>query len=49
MYLFGPLRAPGEGDEDGAMVENARKVQEMIDALVKKDDKFPEPEIKKEQ
>lgn len=49
MYVFGPLRAPGEGDDEVEMVQDAQAVQGMIDSLVEKTDKKPEKTIKMEQ
>lgn len=36
LWLAGPLRDIGEGEGDGDMVENAKKVQELIDGITKK-------------
>jgi hypothetical protein len=47
MYLFGPLRKPGEGEEEGKMIEDAKTVQDMLDKLMARNDKRPdEPEVK---
>jgi len=34
MWLFGPLRGLGEGEEDGKMGEDVRKVGEMVETLL---------------
>jgi hypothetical protein len=36
LWLAGPLRDIGEGEGDGDMVENAKKVQELLDGITKK-------------
>ncbi len=36
MWLFGPLRGIGEGEGEGSMDENSKKVGEMIEALLKR-------------
>ena len=36
LWLAGPLRGIGEGEGDGDMVQNAQKVQELIDNITKK-------------
>jgi len=35
LWLFGPLRELGEGEEEGQMAEDAKKVGEKLDALFK--------------
>jgi len=36
MWLFGPLRGLGEGEEEGGMEDDAKKVGEMVEALLKR-------------
>jgi Surfeit locus protein 5 subunit 22 of Mediator complex len=36
MWLFGPLRGIGEGEGEGKMDEDSRKVGEMVEALLKR-------------
>ena len=36
MWLFGPLRSIGEGEGEGKMDEDAKKVGELIEALMKR-------------
>ncbi|KAE9367853.1 hypothetical protein N431DRAFT_429167 [Stipitochalara longipes BDJ] len=43
MWLFGPLRGIGEGEGEGKMDEDAKKVGEMVEALLKRTLGAPEP------
>jgi hypothetical protein len=36
LWLAGPLRGIGEGDEDGKMVEDSKKVQELVEGALNK-------------
>lgn len=36
MWLFGPLRGIGEGEDEGDMEEDSKRVGEMVDNLLKK-------------
>jgi Surfeit locus protein 5 subunit 22 of Mediator complex len=36
LWLAGPLRGIGEGERDGDMADNAKKVQELIDGITRK-------------
>ena len=36
MWLFGPLRGIGEGEGEGRMDEDSKKVGEMVEALLRK-------------
>ncbi|KAN0095309.1 Mediator complex, subunit Med22 [Hyaloscypha variabilis] len=42
MWLFGPLRGIGEGESEGKMDEDAKKVGEMVEALLKRNSGAPE-------
>ena len=35
MWLFGPLRGVGEGEDDAKMEDDAKQVQERIEQLLK--------------
>ena len=35
LWLAGPLRGIGEGEGDGAMAENAKRVQELVEHVTK--------------
>ncbi|PMD21051.1 hypothetical protein NA56DRAFT_645784 [Hyaloscypha hepaticicola] len=36
MWLFGPLRGIGEGEGEGKIDEDSKKVGEMVDTLLKR-------------
>jgi hypothetical protein len=36
MWLAGPLRDIGEGDSNGAMTDNAKKVLDLVEVISKK-------------
>jgi len=43
MWLFGPLRGIGEGEGEGKMDEDSKKVGEMVEALLKRNHGGLEP------
>jgi Surfeit locus protein 5 subunit 22 of Mediator complex len=43
MWLFGPLRGIGEGEGEGKMGEDSKKVGEMVEALLKRSSGTSEP------
>ena len=42
MWLFGPLRDIGEGEGEGKMDDDAKKVGELVEALLKRRPVVPE-------
>jgi hypothetical protein len=42
MWLFGPLRGIGEGEGEGKMDDDSKKVGEMVDTLLKRNSEVSE-------
>jgi len=43
MWLFGPLRGIGEGEGEGGMDEDSKKVGEMVEALLQRSSRVSGP------